>query len=98
MEQIIITIITGIVSVITCVISNRTSKKVDKNHKQMNNAILSMMRNDIVDIYYKNVGAKKLQQYEREALDKLYDGYSENGGNSFVGDIYEAMRKWEVTK
>lgn len=96
MENIIITLITGVVSIITCFISTRTSKKVDTNHAQMNKAITSMMRNDIVDIYYRNKNDKKIKQYERETLDKLYEGYVESGGNSFIKDIYAEMRKWEV--
>lgn len=98
MENIIITLITGVVSLITCFLTNRTSKKVDTNHAQMNNALTSMMRNDITDIYYRNLANKKLKQYERESLDKLYDGYIEAGGNSFIKDIYAEMRKWEVER
>lgn len=98
MENIVISLISGLVSIITCVIANRTSKKIDKNHGEMNKALLSMMRNDIVDIYYRNKEQRKLKQYEREALDKLYEGYTEGGGNSFVKDLYGEMRKWEVIR
>lgn len=96
MDNIIIAVITGIVSIITCVISTRTGKKVDENHKQMDNAIACIMRNDITTMYYQHKAEKKLKQYERESLDKLYEGYSEGGHNSFVKDIYAEMRKWEI--
>lgn len=98
MENIIITLITGVVSLITCFLTNRTSKKVDTNHAQMNKALTSMMRNDIVDIYYRNKADKKMKQYERESLDKLYEGYIESGGNSFIHDIYKEMRNWEIDR
>lgn len=91
MENIIISIITGIVSIVTCLMTTRTSKKVDT-------ALTSMMRNDITDMYYRNLSNKKLKQYERESLDKLYEGYIESGGNSFIKDIYAEMRKWGVER
>lgn len=98
MENIIISIITGIVSIVTCLMTTRTSKKVDTNHAQMNKALTSMMRNDITDMYYRNLSNKKLKQYERESLDKLYEGYIESGGNSFIKDIYAEMRKWVIER
>lgn len=98
MENIIISIIGGLVSIVTCIIANRTSKKIDVNHAEMNKALLSMMRNDIKDIYYRNKDDKKLKEYERQSLDYLASGYAEMGGNSFVEDIYNEMRKWEVER
>lgn len=98
MENIIISVIGGFVSIVTCIIANRTSKKIDVNHREMNKALLSMMRNDIKDIYYRNKDNRALKEYERQSLDYLVKGYEEMGGNSFVADIYQEMRKWSVER
>ena len=57
-----------------------------------------LMRSQITSTYYKHVDEEEptLRQYERENLDKLFASYSSLNGNSFVGDIYEVMRKWRV--
>ena len=59
-------------------------------------ALTDMMRNDITALYYKRQDVKKLYQYERESLDKMYKGYHEAGGNTFIDDIYTEMRTWHV--
>lgn len=98
MENIIISVIGAIVSIVTCVMTNKTSNKIDKNHTEMNKALMSMMRNDIKDIYYRNKDNRTLKEYERQSLDYLVKGYEEMGGNSFVADIYQEMRKWSVER
>lgn len=73
-----------------------TSHQIRKDIKQIDIAQLDLMRNEIVKIYYKRQEVQKLYQYERESLDKLYEGYHAGGGNSFIEDIYGEMRHWKV--
>ena len=56
------------------------------------------LRNDITSIYYRHNGEESptLREYERKNLDELYAGYKALNGNSFIGDIYSAMREWRV--
>lgn len=73
-----------------------TSHQIRKDIKQIDTAQLDLMRNEIVKIYYKRQKIKELYQYERESLDKMYEGYHAGGGNSFIEDIYSEMRRWTV--
>lgn len=98
MENIIISIITGVVSIITCIVSNNTSKKVETTSEQQKNALKCIMRNDICTLYYNNKSNQTLKEHERTSLDKLYEGYKDMDGNSFVEDIYKEMRTWEVNR
>ena len=56
------------------------------------------LRNDITTIYYNHVddATPTLREHERENLDALYNGYKALGGNSYIDDIYHAMRGWTV--
>lgn len=85
--------------VTTIITSRQTRKDIDQTRKDIKNvgmAQLDLMRNEIVKIYYKRQDVKELYQHERESLDKLYEGYHDGGGNSFVEDIYGEMRHWKV--
>ena len=73
-----------------------TSRQIRKDIKSIELAQLDLMRNEITKVYYKRQNVKELYQYERESLDKLYEGYHAGGGNSFVEDIYSEMRHWRV--
>lgn len=78
-------------------VSANKRKKLQKAHEdRIDNANRCLLRSKIVDIYYQYKGCGKIRQYQRENLDLLYTGYKELGGNSFVDDIYEVMKSWEV--
>ena len=55
-----------------------------------------MMRAEIVKIYYRYLPYKKILQYSRELLDKLFHDYHDQGGNSFIEDMYNEMKTWPV--
>ena len=59
-----------------------------------------LLRSDILSIYYKHCDEEEptLHEYERKALDSLYQAYKVLHGNSFVDDVYELMRHWHVTR
>ena len=80
-------------AIVTTVI---TSRQTRKDIKKSTVAIVDLMRNEIMKLYYKRQDVEQLYQFERESLDKMYEGYHEGGGNSFVDDIYNQMRNWKV--
>lgn len=55
-----------------------------------------LLRSDMLRIYYKNKGFEKIRQYEYENFVLMYAAYKKLGGNSFIDDIYEKVKKWTV--
>lgn len=57
-----------------------------------------VLRSEITHTYYSHVDEESpaLREYERKNLDDLFAGYKALGGNHFVDDIYNTMRKWHV--
>ena len=90
--NIIIAAIPVIGSIATVIITSVTRS----DSKKMTAAVTDLMRNEITKLYYKRKATKQLYEYERASLEKMYEGYHGAGGNSFVDDIYTAMRKWDV--
>ena len=54
------------------------------------------LRSEMLEIYYHNRDRKKIRQYEKENFVMLYEAYKALKGNSFIDDIYNEVRKWEV--
>ena len=56
------------------------------------------LRSNITAIYYKHCDEENptLREYERKNLDEMYNGYHTLRGNTFVNDLYEKMRHWNV--
>lgn len=81
----------GLVSILVKPIRNRLFgiKRIEEGQK-------CLLRSQILAIYYAHQDDKTLRQFERENLDYLYNAYDALKGNSFVKDIYKAMRTWEV--
>ena len=55
------------------------------------------LRTAMLHTYYRCKAKEEIRQYERENFDKLYHAYKKLGGNSFVDDIYDDIRKYDVT-
>lgn len=55
-----------------------------------------MMRAEIVKLYYRYYPHRKILQHSRELLDKLFNDYHDQGGNSFIESIYNEMKGWPV--
>lgn len=66
--------------------------KLEKLIKSSND----ILRKEIVRIYYKYLPYKKILQYDKEALIRLYTDYHNQGGNTFIDDIWAQMCTWEV--
>lgn len=92
--SLIVGVILSIISVITLVVNFIRNKK--NSMGSLREGVKALLRSEILKIYYHNCDRKELRQYQREALDKLYEAYKSLGGNSFIDDVYEEMRDWKV--
>ena len=54
------------------------------------------LRTAMLSTYYHRKDKEQIRQYERENFDKLYAAYKKLHGNSFVDDIYNEIRSYEV--
>lgn len=54
------------------------------------------LRSDMLRIYYRHKDEDKIRQYEKENFLYEYAAYKALGGNSFIDDIAQEVRKWEV--
>ena len=55
-----------------------------------------LLRADMLSMYYKNRDANQIRQHEKENFIFEYKAYKALGGNSFIDDIYNEIRRWEV--
>ena len=55
-----------------------------------------LLRADMLSTYYKHNDEDKIRQYEKENFLYEYKAYKALGGNSFIDDICEEVRRWEV--
>jgi hypothetical protein len=55
-----------------------------------------MLRNEMLQIYYRNRESGVIHQYEYENFVFLYEAYKAMKGNSFIDKIYKEVQTWEV--
>ena len=55
------------------------------------------LRTAIQHTYYTSKDQKQNRQYEAETLEKNYHAYKALKGNSFIDQIYDEYKKWEIT-
>ena len=55
-----------------------------------------LLRSEIVRIYYRHLGDKKLREYEFKNMEQCYEAYKALNGNSFVDRIHSEMCEWEI--
>ena len=55
-----------------------------------------LLRSDMLRTYYKHRESAVIRQYEKENFIYLYTAYKALGGNSFIDDIYNEIRTWDV--
>lgn len=68
------------------------------NSKKANDGERCLLRSEILRIYYSGIETKTIRQYEAENYIKLYEAYKALGGNSFVDEIDEEIRRWKVER
>ena len=76
---------------------DRMDKKLEDFHSEQKSINLVMLRHDIVQVYeqYKSSAAIPTDLYESTM--NLYDQYKAAGGNGFISQLVEEMKKWERT-
>ena len=55
-----------------------------------------VLREKIMQVYFKNKKEKTLTLHEREALDQYYVDYKAIKGNSYIDKYYTRMKHWET--
>lgn len=91
----IVAICAGISTILSFISIVKTfgKKKLDANE-----GLKCLLRSEMLRIYYSNKQNKQLSFYERQNFDYLYDAYKVRHGNSFIDDIYSAIRTWQVVE
>lgn len=56
----------------------------------------SLLRSEMLQIYYRNREAGEIHQYEYENFVYLYEAYKALKGNSFIDKIYKEVQTWKV--
>ena len=56
----------------------------------------SLLRSEMLQIYYRNRETGIIHQYEYENFVYLYEAYKALKGNSFIDKIYKEVQGWEV--
>lgn len=70
--------------------------KVLKDMKTQKIAIQSLLRSEMVKVYYKYQKEKKLPYYTKVAWYEDYEAYTKLGGNSFIQNLKKEIDDWEV--
>lgn len=58
--------------------------------------VRATLRNDILELYDKCKMDKQITKYQLKAMEDSYTLYKKLKGNSFVDDIYEKIKKYEI--
>ena len=56
----------------------------------------SLLRSEMLQIYYRNREKGIIHQYEYENFVYLYEAYKALKGNSFIDKIYKEVQTWEI--
>lgn len=71
---------------------------VIKTVRHFGEGIKCMLRSMMLSIYYKHNDEDTIRQWEAENFELMYHAYKALGGNSFIDNIHEEVKKWEVTR
>ena len=66
--------------------------------RKIANGTKCQLRSEMLRIYYRNHDAKKIRQYEYQNFAELYDAYKALNGNSFIDEIYEKIKEWDIER
>ena len=56
----------------------------------------SLLRTEIVRIYYRHHDDRKLREYEYKNMEECYKAYKALKGNSFIDRIHAEMQEWDI--
>ena len=80
-------VVSGCLGLIVKVIKDLTTQKI---------AIQSLLRSEMVKVYYRYREDKRLPYYTKVAWYEDYEAYTKLGGNSFIRDLKKDIDNWEV--
>jgi hypothetical protein len=66
--------------------------------KKISDGQRSLLRSEMLQIYYRNRESRTIHQYEYENFVYLYEAYKALKGNSFIDKIYKEVQTWEIVK
>jgi hypothetical protein len=66
------------------------------NIRKVANGQRSLLRSEMLQIYYRNRETGVIHQYEYENFVSLYEAYKALKGNSFIDKIYSEVQNWEI--
>lgn len=64
--------------------------------KKISNGTKCQLRSEMLRIYYHNIKAGEIRQYEYENFVMLYEAYKALNGNSFIDKIYEEVKSLDI--
>lgn len=77
-------------------------RKTDENQNEKIDKLITssndVLRKELVAIYYRFLPYKKIPVYTKKVFMKLYHDYHDQGGNSFIDEIYDDLKDWIVVK
>lgn len=68
------------------------------SNRKITNGQRSLLRNEMLQIYYRSKENGVIHQYEYENFVSLYEAYKSLKGNSFIDKIYKELQEFEVIK
>lgn len=73
---------------------DRIDKKLENFHSEQKNYNIVMIRHDIVQTYETYRSVKKMPDKVWASTLNLYEIYRDLGGNSWISELIDEMRKW----
>ena len=73
-----------------------TIKDYHKESEAVKMGIQAILRETIVSNYNKYKDRGYIPIYARESVKKIYEAYTDLGGNDVAHDLYEKMRQWDT--
>lgn len=55
-----------------------------------------VLREKIMEIYYRGKDSKAMVLHDKEKLDQYYKDYKAEGGNSYIDKYYNRMKEWTI--
>ena len=93
----IVGMFTGLSALVTlCILIIRPIRERVLGTRDIREGQRCLLRADMLSMYYKNRDVNQIRQHEKENFIFEYKAYKALGGNSFIDDIYDEIRRWEV--
>lgn len=74
----------------------RKMKTQKQEHDAVKMGMQAILRDMIVSNYNKYLDKGYMPIYARESVKKIYEAYTDLGGNDVAHDLYEKMRHWDT--